>query len=533
MSVAQDAVIIGGGVNGLVAAACLAKGGQKVLLLERSPAIGGQSRPGEFTPGFRADPLGQEAGWLPPPVARELGLTGLTRVVPDPSVAVPVGPGEWLWLSRDTGRAAEQIRRYSTRDAAAWPAFTTLLAKLAGFLESLYVLPAPDIDTTSLGELLPLLGVARKLRGLGRKDMIELLRIVPMSVQEVLDDRFEFGPLKAAVGAVGVTNIRQGPRSGGTAFVLLHQQVGAEGGAIRGRGYWQAGPDALVRAVAAVAERHGVMVRTGAEVARITVKEDSVAGVVLSSGEEIAAGTVLSGADPARTLLGLVDPVWLDPEFLLAVRNIKFRGNAARVLYALDALPEFPGLPGTSGALAGTLTLSSSLDDIERSADDAKYGRTSERPHVEVQVPSVRWPGMAPQGKHVVVAQATSAPYRLRAGAWTAAARDALGNRVSAAIAKVAPGFPDLVRHCEVLTPVEIEERYGLTEGAPTHGEMTLDQILFMRPVAGASRYATPISGLYLCGAGTHPGSGIAGGPGWLAARQVIRDRRGRRGANP
>jgi phytoene dehydrogenase-like protein len=531
VSVAQDVVVIGGGVNGLVAAACLAKTGQRVLLLERSAAIGGQSRMDEFHPGFLADPLGQDAGWLPPPVARELGLAGLTRVFPDSPLAVPAGPGAWLSLARDSRRAETEIRRYSVRDAAAWPAFTTLLGRLAGVLEALYVLPAPDIDTTSLGELLPLLGVARRLRGLGRRDMVEFLRTVPMSVQEVLDDRFDCGPLKAAVGAIGVTNIRQGPRSGGTAFVLLHQLVGA-GGVIGGRGYWQAGPDALAQAVAAVAACHGVTVRTGAEVSRITVKDDAVTGVVLESGEEIAAQTVLSAADPAQTLLGMVDPVWLDPEFLLAVRNIKFRGNAARVLYALDGLPGFTGLAGVPGSLAGTLTLSASLDHIERSADDAKYGRVSAQPHLEVQLPSVRWPGMAPQGKHVLMASATSAPYRLRAGEWTAAERDQLGNRVTAAIAAVAPGFGELVRHCEVLTPVEIEQRYGLTEGAPTQGEMTLDQILFMRPVAGASRYATPIFGLYLCGAGTHPGSGIAGGSGWLAARQLIRDRRDRRGAS-
>lgn len=530
MSAPHDAIVIGGGINGLVAAASLAKAGQRVLLLERGEAVGGQSLTAEFSPGFRADPLGQDAGWLPPSVAAELGLGNLARVVPDPAVVVPVGAGEWLATFRDTARTAEAIRRYSAADASKWAAFTTLLGKLSGFLEALYVLPAPDIGASALSELLPLLGLARKLRGLGRRDMVELLRTVPMSVQELLDDWFEFDPLKAALGAWGTAGIRQGPRSGGTAFVLLHHQVGAAG-TIRGRGYWQAGPDALAKTLAAVAARHAVTLRTGAEVARITVKDDHVSGVVLASGEEIPAPTVLSGADPARTLLGMVDPVWLDPEFLLAVRNIKFRGNTARVLYALGGLPQFPGL-ANSDALAGTLSLSTALDEIERSADDAKYGRISERPHIELQIPSARWSGMAPAGKHVVVATAQSAPYQLREGQWTAEKRDALGNRVSAAIARVAPGFPDLVRHCEVVTPVEIEARYGLTEGATSHGEMTLDQILFMRPVAGASRYATPIAGLYLCGAGTHPGIGVSGGPGWLAARRVLRDRREPRGAS-
>lgn len=273
------------------------------------------------------------------------------------------------------------------------------------------------------------------------------------------------------------------------------------------------------------------MIRAAAEVDRILAKDDRVTGVVLAGGEEIPAATVMSGLDPAQTLLGLVDPVWLDPEFLLAVRNIKFRGNTARVAYALDRLPEFTGLPGGAAALTGTLTLSASLDDLERSADDAKYGRPSEHPSVEVQIPSARWPGMAPSGKHVLVAQVHSAPYRLREGEWTAERRSALGDRVTATISAVDPGFAGRVRHRDIMTPVDIEERYGLTQGALSHGEMTLDQILFMRPVAGASRYAMPLAGLYLCGAGTHPGGGVAGGPGWLAARQVLRDRRERRGA--
>ncbi len=245
-------------------------------------------------------------------------------------------------------------------------------------------------------------------------------------------------------------------------------------------------------------------------------------GVALADGEEIAAPAILSSADPARTILGLVDPVWLDPEFLLAVRNIKYRGSAAKVLYALDALPDFPGLPHAEETLAGVMTLSRSLEEIDRAADAAKYGRVSEAPFVEIEIPSLRWPGLAPEGKHLLVAHAQWAPYALREGGWDRQRCEALGDAVTAAIARVAPCFLERVRERVVLAPPDLEARYGLTEGAVTQGEMTLDQILFMRPVAGASRYATPLEGLFLCGAGTHPGSGIPGGPGWLAARQAL-----------
>lgn len=525
MTATWDAVVIGAGANGLVSACCLAKAGRRVLLLEQGETVGGQGRITEFAPGFRAAPLCGNAGWLPPPVARELGLPPIELVVPDPTVAVPAGAREWLVLSRDTARAAEAIRRHSPGDAAEWGPFCIRVAKLAGFLEALYTLPPPDIDSSALADLIPLLGLARKFRGLGKRDMVELLRVMPMSVRELLDDRFEGAPLKAAVASGGIRDIRQGPRSGGTAFVLLHHQVGAPMGAMGGRGYWKAGPDALNSALTDLARQLGVTVRTGAAVARVLVRDDRANGVVLADGEEIAAAAVVSSADPVRTLLGMVEPEWLDPEFRLAVGNIKLRGNSARILYALDALPEFPGLPDGGRALAGTLSLTASLDDLERAADSAKYGRVSERPHVELQVQSARWPGLAPAGKHVLVATVQSVPYRLREGEWTEARRSDLGDRVSAAIAEACPGFAARIRHREVLIPSDIETRYGLSEGALTQGEMTLDQILFMRPVAGASRYATPIAGLYLSGAGTHPGSGIAGGPGWLAARRVLADR--------
>ncbi len=523
-----DAIVIGAGVNGLAAAATLAKTGHRVLVLERGEAAGGQGRSLEFAPGFRADPLGMDAGWLPPPMAKALGLAGIERTVPELTVAVPAGPKEWLALSRDPSRAAEAIRRHSVADAGRWGAFTSRMAKLSGFLESLYTIPPADIDSSALADLLPLLGVLRKLRGLGRADMVELLRTVPMSVQELLDDWFECASLKAAVGAGGVRNIRQGPRSGGTAFVLLHHQVGAPAGAMGGRGFWTAGPDALIARLIEAARGFGVQIRCGADVHRVLVSDDRTAGVVLASGEEIRSASVLSTADPARTLLGMVDPVWLDPEFRLAVSNIKFRGSSSKVLYALDALPEFPGLPEPDRSLRGTLSLTGTLDELERAADAAKYGAVSDRLHIELQVQSLRWPEMAPSGKHVMVAHAQWTPHQLREGAWNDQARTALADRVTKRISGVAPGFAARVRHREVLTPVDLETRYRLTEGAITQGEMTLDQILFMRPVAGAARYATPIAGLYLGGVGSHPGSGIAGGPGWLAAKRLLRDWRDR-----
>src|ERR1051326_4230492 len=280
MSAPRAVIVIGAGVNGLVAAACLAKAGRKVQILDGSEAPGGQSRLLEFAPGFRADPLGRDAGWLPPPVARELGLTGLERVIPRATVAVPTGDRKWLVLSSDAVSAAQAIRPWSAADAGKWAAFCARIAALSGFLEALYTLPAPDIDASAPGELLSLLGVARKLRGLGRADMIELLRTVPMSVAELLDDWFELDPLKAAIGASGVTEIRQGPRSGGTAFVLLHHHVGAAPGALRGRGYWRAGPNALARAAETAARGLGVEIRTGADAARGLVKDDRGTGEI-------------------------------------------------------------------------------------------------------------------------------------------------------------------------------------------------------------------------------------------------------------
>jgi phytoene dehydrogenase-like protein len=359
--------------------------------------------------------------------------------------------------------------------------------------------------------------------------MAELLRIMPMPAQDLVDEWFTFEPLKAVVASAATRDIRQGPRSGGTSFVLLHYLTGVDDGSLRGRP-WRPhgddGGDSLIALVEQAARGSGVEIRTGATIEHITIANDSVTGVVLGGGDEVKTPMVLSTLDPSRTFLGLVDPVWLDPEFLLALRNIKYRGSTALVCFALDALPFDPG-SAPARLLSGIMSLSSTVDAIEKACDATKYGAVAEQLHIEITMPSIVQTGAS--GKHVLVAQVRYVPRTLRDGSRDPARSNALGDRVSAAIARVIPRFPEVVRERVVLTPADIEARFGATDGALTQGEITLDQILFMRPVAGWGQYAMPIRGLYLGGAGTHPGPGVFGISGLLAARRMIADSRAQR----
>ncbi len=514
-----DAVVIGGGANGLVAAATLGRGGRRVLVIERAGQLGGQLRSVSIAPGFRA-PLKADGGWLPPIIARDLALS-IPQSQPDRSITV-AHDGGFIAIPRDLQRAGEVIRQHSTRDAERWAPFVERLSKLSGFLGDLYQAPPPDVEGASLGDLATMVGIGRRFRALGRTDMTELLRVVPMAVQDLLDDELECEPIKAAVGAAGIRDIRQGPRSGGTSFVLLHYLVGAARGSVRERGWWTNTADDFITAAAALGRRHGVATRTNTEVAHLLVNDDAVTGVVLTNGEEIPVPLVISTTDPARTMR-LLDPVWLDPDLLHAIGNIKYRGCTAVVQYALDALPEVRGLG--SAELAGVVSLSNSLSALERAYDAAKYGLTSVEPHLEISVPSLRWPSLAPAGKHVLIARVQYVPHLPNDGPWTAQRANVLGDTVTSAIARAIPRFRDYVLQRNVLTPSDLEAQFGLTDGALTHGELTLDQILFMRPVAGLARYEMPVAGLYLGGAGAHPGPGVLGGPGWLAARAALSTR--------
>lgn len=521
-----DAIVVGAGANGLAAALALARAGVRTLVLEAEEAIGGRERPIEFAPGFRAAPLGQDDGWIPPALAREMGRNSRAVAGAGACLSVAIAPGSFLSLPADSLRAAENLRAHSARDAAAWPTFVRRARRLARLLEALSAAPAPEITASSPDEMLHLLEVALRFRALGRAEMAEFLRMLPISAAEMLDDAFESPALKAAVATAALEHHPQGPRSNGTGFAFLHQLMGAPEGAARGRGAWGAGAGAFVRALEAAARGAGAEVRCGARLAHVRVQDDHVTGVTLASGEEIDARSVLSTADPAVTLLQWVDPVWLDPEFILAVRNLRHRGATSFVLYALEAPPEFRGLTDPQ-ALAGTLSLTPSLESLERAADAAKYGTLPETPHVELTMPSMRGGDLAARGGHVLIARAHFTPHRLRAGeTWSEARTAVIAERVTAVIESHSPGFSSRVLHRACWSPADIERRYGYLEGAASGGEIALDQILFMRPVAGWSGYRTPIAGLYLGGVGSHPGPGILGGAGWLAARRVLRDRR-------
>jgi phytoene dehydrogenase-like protein len=516
MTNTYDTLIIGAGHNGLTAAAYLAKAGQKVLVLERRDIVGGSVVTEEVWPGFKVDTLNHR-GELRPDIVRDLNLTqhGLEMIRDDAGLFAPQMDGGALMLSPNQARTVEAIARCSRADAKRWPDFVAFMSKVAGFLSEVYAMTFPRVPRVDASEGPALAQLGLKLRGLGKKDMPEALRTLPMSLTELLDEWFESDAVKGAVGAQGVHGLMQGPLSAGTAFLLLHHWVNHHGlfkATARG------GLGALTQALARSARAFGAEMRTNAEAARITVKDGAATGVVLASGEEITARRLLSSADPRRTFLGLVGPLELDPEFVWQVQNIKLRGCVAKVNLALSGLPDFKG--ADAAALRGTIVISPGLYYLERAYDAAKYGGLSERPYLEATIPTLSDPSLAPAGQHLLSVHMQYAPYRGEVENW----RSEIERVVIETLSQHAPNLNSLIAHAHILTPHDLERTYALTEGNLHHGEMMLDQILFMRPIPGWAQYRTPIDNLYLCGAGTHPGGGVSGACGRNAARQVLKD---------
>ncbi|HEU4342816.1 MAG TPA: NAD(P)/FAD-dependent oxidoreductase [Candidatus Binatia bacterium] len=522
-----DAIIIGAGHNGLVTAAYLARAGKKVLVVERRSISGGIVATEEIFPAFKYNACVHLCGSFSRAIAEDLqlGSQGLEMIDLEPLLFAPSPDGGSLLIPRHPASIAEEIGRFSKTDAEKFESFCALIRKLTAFLHALNGISLPDRASHANFKLSELIKLGWKLRRLGKNDMHEFLRIMPMSIADLVSEWFETELLKAALAASGVRATSVGPRAQGTSLVFLHHQLGDSNGAFQRSGFVLGGVGNLAQAIARAARQYGAEIQTGSEVVRIVTKNGSAAGVVLSTGEEITATSVVSNADVKRTFLSLVEPTYLDPHFLLQVRNIKSRASVAKVNLALDAPPHFksPARHGSSNPHRGVIHIGPTLDALERAADDAKYGRFSRAPWLEITIPSAVDPSLAPAGKHVMSVWMQYAPYKLRGSGWDQE-REALGDLVVSTIENYAPGFTNSILHRQVLTPLDLERIYGLTGGHIYHAELTLDQAFFMRPVPGWARYRTPIKKLYLCGSDTHPAGGVTGLPGYYAAREILQE---------
>jgi phytoene dehydrogenase-like protein len=530
-----DAVIIGGGHNGLVSAAYLARAGLKTLVLERRYVLGGAAVTEEIVPGFRFSVASYVVSLLRPEIIRELNLPryGLD-ILPLDGTFTPLRPGEgapggdYLWRVNDHGRTVRELRRWSKNDAEAYEEYGQLMVEMARFIKPILGIVPADPTDNDPRPLMPLATLARRFAQLPERQQAVFVQLMTMSAKDFLDQWFETDPLKATMSASGIIGTYQGINSPGTAYVLLHHYMGEIDGAFRAWGIPKGGTGGVSYAIARAAQAQGAEIRTEAPVARIIVKNGKATGVALESGEEIEASVVLSSADAKVTFLDLLEPGSLDPEFEAGIRRFKFRGSSGKVNLAVDRLPEFTAIPGVGEHLRGAISFSPSTAEMEKAYDDAKYGRWSERPYVDMIIPTLVDPQMAPPGKHVISCFVQYAPYKLapELGTWDDNDnREKFGDAVINRISEFAPNIRDIIIGRQVLTPLDIERTMGLTEGNIFQGELSLEQLFFNRPVPGWARFKTPVQDLWLSGSSTHPGGGLMGANGRLAALEVLKSR--------
>jgi phytoene dehydrogenase-like protein len=526
-----DAIVIGGGHNGLTAAAYLARAGRKVLVLERRHILGGAAVTEEVFPGFRFSVCSYVVSLLRPQIIRELDLPrhGL-EILPLDGTFTPMPSGDYLWRVNDHAKTHREIARHSKLDAEAYDEYGKAMVEMAKFVKPMLDMTPPDPLSLNPRELIRLLTIGSRFRGLSDVDRYNQVQLMTMSASDFLDQWFETDVLKATMAASGIIGTFLGVRSPGTAYVLLHHYMGEIDGAFRSWGFARGGTGAISDAIASASREAGAEIRTGAPVAKIRVRGGQATGVVLANGDELDADLVLSSVDPHLTFLRFLDEKDLPGDFLDEVKRYKFRGSSGKVNLALDGLPDFKALPGNGVHLRGALSISPSVDYMERAYDQAKYGEFSRRPYIDMVIPTLTDPSIAPPGKHILSCFVQYAPYHLKGdrhgdgrqpGAWDAQ-RDAFGDTVIDTIAEHAPNIRDIILHRQVLTPLDLEREFGLTEGNIFQGELTLEQLFFARPVPGWAQYNTPIRNLWMCGAATHPGGGIMGAPARNAVRRIL-----------
>jgi phytoene dehydrogenase-like protein len=523
-----DVIVIGGGHNGLTNAAYLARAGKRVLVLERRHVLGGAAVTEEVFPGFKFSVCSYVVSLLRPEIIRDLHLPrhGL-EILPLDGTFTPMPNGDFLWRVNDHGKTRREIARHSKLDAEAYEEFGKAMQAMCRFVKPILGMVPPDPSTLNPSELAKLLFLGRRFQGLSSDDKYNQVQLMTMSAVDFLDQWFETDVLKATMSASGIIGTFLGVRSPGTAYVLLHHYMGEIDGAFRSWGFARGGTGAISNAIAAAAREAGAEIRTKAGIARIIVKDNRARGVVLENGDELLADVVSSSVDPRNTFLRFTEPGLLPDEFLEDVRRYKFRGSSGKVNIALDALPDFKSLPGPGAHLRGAISISPSVEYMERAYDDAKYGNYSRRPYLDIVIPSLTDPSVAPPGKHVMSCFVQYAPYKLLPGLNWDEQREAFGNNVIDTIAEYAPNIRDIIINKQVLTPLDLEREFGLSEGNIFQGELSLEQLFFLRPVPGYAQFRTPIRNLYMCGSATHPGGGIMGAPGRLAALEILKDIKG------
>jgi phytoene dehydrogenase-like protein len=522
-----DAIVIGGGHNGLVNAAYLGKAGKKVLVLERRHIVGGAACTEEIFPGFKFSVCSYVVSLLRPEIIRELDLPrhGL-EILPLDGTFTPMPNGDHLWRVNDHAMTRREISRHSKFDAEAYDEFGKAMLQMCRFVKPILSMVPPDPTTLNPRDLMKLLFLGRRFKDLDGEDKYNQVQLMTMSAIDFLDQWFETDVLKATMSASGIIGTFLGVRSPGTAYVLLHHYMGEIDGAFRAWGFARGGTGAISNAIADAAREAGVEIRAQVGVAQILVKEGKAVGVATTSGDEFCAPVISSSVDPNLTFLKMIDAKHLPDEFREEVKRYKYRGSSGKVNLALDALPYFTCMPGEGKHLRGAISISPSVDYMERAYDDAKYGRYSRRPYIDMVIPSLTDPSVAPPGKHVMSCFVQYAPYKLKEGTWDEK-REEFGDNVINTIAEYAPNLKDIIVGRQVVTPLDLEREWGLTEGNIFQGELTLEQLFFLRPVPGYAQYKTPIKNLWMCGSATHPGGGIMGANGRLAALEILKQGKG------